>query len=193
MLRARPVFVSTGVKEGRAAKVSTHSSKSYPLSSLFPLFFSPYLSSPHLVDLFLSEPEQGNLESSEVSFGTDLSQEKMEVALKLQPSSATTDDNTLRRSNSAPLISGLGDNSQVFQADTLGTRRNSAFLAQRCPLVLSSPSQASVSCLDQNKQEEGMDLANKETMYEWEVQTAIQLNQSWKESLNLKSSKPHQQ
>ncbi|XP_047621366.1 uncharacterized protein LOC125118665 isoform X4 [Phacochoerus africanus] len=108
MLRARPVFVSTGVKEGRAAKVSTHSSKSYPLSSLFPLFFSPYLSSPHLVDLFLSEPEQGNLESSEVSFGTDLSQEKMEVALKLQPSSATTDDNTLRRSNSAPLISGLG-------------------------------------------------------------------------------------
>lgn len=108
MLRGRPVFVSTGVKDGRAAKVSTHSSKSYPLSSLFPLFFSPYLSSPHLVDLFLSEPEQGNLESSEVSFGTDLSQEKMEVALKLQPSSATTDDNTLRRSNSAPLISGLG-------------------------------------------------------------------------------------
>uniref|UniRef100_A0A8D0SGV9 Uncharacterized protein n=1 Tax=Sus scrofa TaxID=9823 RepID=A0A8D0SGV9_PIG len=137
------------------------------------------------VDLFLSEPEQGNLESSEVSFGTDLSQEKMEVALKLQPSSATTDDNTLRRSNSAPLISGLGDNSQVFQADTLGTRRNSAFLAQHCPLVLSSPSQASVSCLDQNKQEEGMDLANKETMYQWEVQTVIQLNQSWKESLKL--------
>uniref|UniRef100_A0A8C3W460 Protein FAM122C n=1 Tax=Catagonus wagneri TaxID=51154 RepID=A0A8C3W460_9CETA len=113
-----------------------------------------------------------------------MSQEKMELARELQPSSSTTEDNTLRRSNSAPLISGLGDNSQVFQADTLGTRRNSTFLAQRCPLVLSSPSQASVSHLDQNKQEEGMDSTNRETMYEWELQTAIQLNRSWKESLN---------
>ncbi|KAB1252650.1 Protein FAM122A [Camelus dromedarius] len=30
-----------------------------------------------------------------------------------------------------------------------------------------------------------MDLGNRETIHEWEVQTAIQITQSWKESLNV--------
>uniref|UniRef100_A0ABI7W4R9 Uncharacterized protein n=1 Tax=Felis catus TaxID=9685 RepID=A0ABI7W4R9_FELCA len=36
-----------------------------------------------------------------------MAQEKMDLDLELLPSSATTDD-SLKRSNSAPLISGLG-------------------------------------------------------------------------------------
>uniref|UniRef100_A0A8C0N366 PABIR family member 3 n=2 Tax=Canis lupus familiaris TaxID=9615 RepID=A0A8C0N366_CANLF len=64
-----------------------------------------------------------------------MAQEKMELDLELLPTSATT-DNTLRRSNSAPLINGLGDNSQVFQGDTLTTRRNSTtFMTQHCPKI----------------------------------------------------------
>ncbi|XP_027950212.1 protein FAM122A-like isoform X4 [Eumetopias jubatus] len=95
-----------------------------------------------------------------------MAQEKMELDLELLPSSATTDD-MLRRSNSAPLINGLGDNSQVFQADTLTTpRNNTTFMAQHCL-------------------EEGMNLVTREAMHEWEVQTAIRKSRSWEESLNL--------
>uniref|UniRef100_A0A7N5P9F8 Uncharacterized protein n=1 Tax=Ailuropoda melanoleuca TaxID=9646 RepID=A0A7N5P9F8_AILME len=61
-----------------------------------------------------------------------MAQEKMELDLKLLPSSTTTED-TLKRSNSAPLITGLGDNSQVLQADTLTTpRNNTTHMAQHC-------------------------------------------------------------
>ncbi|XP_038306845.1 protein FAM122B-like isoform X9 [Canis lupus familiaris] len=123
-----------------------------------------------LVDLSLCEWEPENLENLESKsgffFDVDMAQEKMELDLELLPTSATT-DNTLRRSNSAPLINGLGDNSQVFQGDTLTTRRNSTtFMTQHCP-------------------EEGMDLINREAMHEWKVQTAIQINRSWEASLNL--------
>ncbi|XP_022410006.1 protein FAM122C isoform X2 [Delphinapterus leucas] len=89
-----------------------------------------------------------------------MAQEKMELGLEVLPSSTTTEDNTLRRSNSVPLISGLGGNTQVFQSDTLRTRRNStSCMAQHCL--------ASTSHLHQIKQEEAMNLMNRETMHEW--------------------------
>ncbi|XP_047699327.1 P2R1A-PPP2R2A-interacting phosphatase regulator 1-like isoform X6 [Prionailurus viverrinus] len=152
-----------------------------------------------------------------------MAQEKMDLDLELLPSSATTDD-SLKRSNSAPLISGLGDNSQVFQADTLTTRRNSTTLmTQQClvnvkplknsksgtdmtrfaslkdypgckaflpPSSIPIPSHASFGRLHQIKQEEGMDLVNREAMHEWEVQTAKQISQSWEESLKLQYFSP---
>uniref|UniRef100_A0A8C5YC47 Protein FAM122C n=2 Tax=Microcebus murinus TaxID=30608 RepID=A0A8C5YC47_MICMU len=105
-----------------------------------------------------------------------MAQEKMELGLELLPSSTTTDCNILRRSNSAPLINGLSDNSQVFQTDTLRIRRNSTtFISQQCLFILIFPP----------LQEEGMDLINRETMHEREVQAALQISQSWDESLNL--------
>uniref|UniRef100_A0A8C9K3W5 Uncharacterized protein n=1 Tax=Panthera tigris altaica TaxID=74533 RepID=A0A8C9K3W5_PANTA len=83
-----------------------------------------------LVDLSLCEWEPENL--ANFFLDVDMAQEKMDLDSELLPSSATTDD-SLKRSNSAPLISGLGDNSQVFQADTLTTRRNSTTLmTQQC-------------------------------------------------------------
>nr|XP_035965565.1 protein FAM122B-like [Halichoerus grypus] len=95
-----------------------------------------------------------------------MAQEKMGLDSELLPSSTTTDD-MLRRSNSAPLINGLGDNSQVFQADTLTTpRNNTTFMVQHCL-------------------EEGMNLVTREAMHEWEVQTAIRISRSWEESLKL--------
>ncbi|XP_024602345.1 protein FAM122C [Neophocaena asiaeorientalis asiaeorientalis] len=97
-----------------------------------------------------------------------MAQEKMELGLEVLPSSTTTEDNTLRRSNSVPLISGLGGNTQVFQSDTLRTRRNStSCMAQHCLFVPPSPIQASTSHLHQIKQEEAVDLMNRETMHEW--------------------------
>ncbi|XP_065266400.1 P2R1A-PPP2R2A-interacting phosphatase regulator 1-like isoform X2 [Emys orbicularis] len=114
-----------------------------------------------------------------------MAQEKMELDLELPAGSAPapSDGGSLRRSNSAPLIHGLSDNSQVFQANILRTRRNSTTFVSR---------------LHQIKQEEGMDLMNRETVHEREVQTAMQISQSWEESLSLsdsdfeKSSSPKQ-
>uniref|UniRef100_A0A8C8ZDI3 PABIR family member 3 n=1 Tax=Prolemur simus TaxID=1328070 RepID=A0A8C8ZDI3_PROSS len=118
-----------------------------------------------------------------------MTQEKMELSLELLPSSTTTDCNNLRRSNSAPLINGLSDSSQVFQTDTLRIRRNSATcMSQQCLLLPPSPICNSVSCLHQIKQEEGMDLINRETVHEWEEQNALRVSQSWDESLNLNDS-----
>ncbi|KAM9576723.1 P2R1A-PPP2R2A-interacting phosphatase regulator 1-like isoform 1-T1 [Trichechus inunguis] len=96
-----------------------------------------------------------------------MAQEKMELDLEPLPNSTTTDGNILRRSSSAPLISGLGDNSQVFQTDTLRTRRNST-------------SFTSQTCLEEN-----MDLINRETICEREIQAAIQIDQFGEENLNL--------
>ncbi|XP_039095807.1 protein FAM122A-like isoform X2 [Hyaena hyaena] len=174
------------------------------------------------VDLSLCEWEPENLENSEPSnsffLDMDMEEEKMDLDLELVPSSATTDDR-LRRSNSAPLISGLGDNSQVFQADTVTPRRNNTTVMTPHCLVSVKPLKNSKSVIDmtrlaslkdypgcgtflppssipipihtsfgrlhQIKQEESMDLVNREAMREWEVQTAIQINQSWEESLKL--------
>nr|XP_005990424.1 PREDICTED: protein FAM122B-like isoform X2 [Latimeria chalumnae] len=106
-----------------------------------------------------------------------MAQEKMELDFEI-PVSITQNDGNLRRSNSAPMINGLSDNSQVFQPDVLRSRRNSTTVMNRHSL------------------EEGVDLINRETAHEREVQAAMQMSQSWDESLSLsdndldKSSSP---
>ncbi|KAI4554727.1 hypothetical protein MJG53_020026 [Ovis ammon polii x Ovis aries] len=102
---------------------------------------------------FLCEREPEKPESSKLSFCTDRAREKMELQLEGLPSSTTTEDNTLRRSSSAPLISGLGDSSQVLRSDSITTRRNSATcMTQHSLFVPSSPGLASISHLHQIKQ-----------------------------------------
>ncbi|XP_060105065.1 PABIR family member 2 isoform X3 [Heteronotia binoei] len=110
--------------------------------------------------------------------------EKMELDLELPP--AGSDGGGLRRSNSAPLIHGLSDNSQVFQPYVLRTRRNSTTVMNRhSMLVSSSPIRIPSSRLHQIRREEGVDVMNRETAHEREVQTAMQISQSWEESLSL--------
>ncbi|XP_035143501.1 PABIR family member 2 isoform X6 [Callithrix jacchus] len=94
-----------------------------------------------------------------------MAQEKMELDLELN----TADGGTLRRSSSAPLIHGLSDLSEVFQPYTR-TRRNST-------TIMSSHSL-----------EEGLDMMNRETAHEREIQSAMQISQSWDESLSLSDS-----
>uniref|UniRef100_A0A8C0NAU9 PABIR family member 2 n=2 Tax=Canis lupus familiaris TaxID=9615 RepID=A0A8C0NAU9_CANLF len=116
---------------------------------------------------------------------SDMAQEKME--LDFEPD--TSDGGTLRRSSSAPLIHGLSDLSQVFQPYTFRTRRNSTTVMSRHNLLLSSsPNRVPSSRLHQIKREEGMDMMNRETAHEREVQTAMQISQSWDESLSLSDS-----
>ncbi|XP_048815611.1 P2R1A-PPP2R2A-interacting phosphatase regulator 1 isoform X4 [Lagopus muta] len=122
-----------------------------------------------------------------------MAQEKMELDLELPPGSAAapSDGGGLRRSNSAPLIHGLSDNSQVFQGSVLRTRRNSTTVMNRHSLfVPSSPVRIPSSRLHQIKQEEGMNLMNRETVHEREVQVAMQMSQSWEESLSLQCFSP---
>ncbi|XP_028338364.1 PABIR family member 2 isoform X7 [Physeter macrocephalus] len=114
-----------------------------------------------------------------------MAQEKMELDFE----SDTSDGVTLRRSNSAPLIHGLSDLSQVFQPYTFRARRNSTTIMSRHSLLLSSsPNRIPSSRLHQIKREEGMDMMNRETAHEREVQTAMQISQSWDESLSLSDS-----
>ncbi|XP_030621888.1 protein FAM122B isoform X2 [Chanos chanos] len=113
-----------------------------------------------------------------------LSQEKMELDLEI-PSSLGQSDGHLRRSNSAPMINGLSDNSQVFQREVLRSRRNSTTVVNRPNMVPSSPIRVTSTRLHQIKQEEGVDLMNRETAHEREVQAAMQMSQSWEESLSL--------
>ncbi|XP_038630999.1 protein FAM122B isoform X8 [Scyliorhinus canicula] len=78
------------------------------------------------------------------------------------------------------------DNSQVFQPDVLRNRRNSTTVMNRhSQIVPSSPVRIPSSRLHQIKQEEGMDLMNRETAHERGVQAAMQMSVSWEESLNL--------
>ncbi|NXJ09097.1 F122A protein, partial [Odontophorus gujanensis] len=120
-----------------------------------------------------------------------MAQEKMELDLELPPGSAAapSDGGGLRRSNSAPLIHGLSHSSQVFQGSVLRTRRNSTTVMDRRSLfVPSSPIRVPSSRLHQIKQEEGINLMNRETVHEREVQVAMQMSQSWEESLSLSNS-----
>ncbi|XP_072913833.1 protein FAM122B [Hemitrygon akajei] len=111
-----------------------------------------------------------------------MAHERMELEL---PDPAPTDGG-LRRSNSAPMISGLSDNCQVFQPDVVRNRRNSTTVMNRhSQIVPSSPVRIPSSRLHQIKQEEGMDLMNRETAHERGVQAAMQMSVSWEESLNL--------
>ncbi|XP_029297263.1 protein FAM122B isoform X3 [Cottoperca gobio] len=88
------------------------------------------------------------------------------------------------------------DNSQVFQREVLRSRRNSTTVVNRPNMVPSSPIRVPSTRLHQIKQEEGIDVMNRETAHEREVQAAMQISQSWEESLSLsdndleKSSSP---
>ncbi|XP_036299251.1 PABIR family member 2 isoform X4 [Pipistrellus kuhlii] len=114
-----------------------------------------------------------------------MAQEKME----LDSEHGTSLGGTLRRSSSAPLIRGLSDLSQVFQPYTLRTRWNSATIMSSHNLLLSSSSNGiSSSRLYQIKKEEGTDIMNRDTAHEREVQAAMQMSQSWDESLSLSDS-----
>ncbi|XP_036894872.1 PABIR family member 2 isoform X6 [Sturnira hondurensis] len=111
-----------------------------------------------------------------------MAQEKME--LDSEPD--TSDGGSLRRINSAPLIHGPSDLAQVFQPYTFRTRRNSTTIMSRNSLLLSSsPNRICSSRLHQIKREEGVDVINRETAREREVQTAMQISQSWDERLSL--------
>ncbi|XP_069749680.1 protein FAM122B isoform X7 [Narcine bancroftii] len=80
----------------------------------------------------------------------------------------------------------IDDNSQIFQPDVLRNRRNSTTVMNRhSQIVPSSPVRIPSSRLHQIKQEEGMDLMNRETAHERGVQAAMQMSVSWEESLNL--------
>ncbi|XP_050984076.1 protein FAM122B isoform X3 [Labeo rohita] len=112
-----------------------------------------------------------------------MSQEKMELDLDI-PSSLVQSDGHLRRSNSEPMINGLSDASQVFQREVLRSRRNSTTVV-RPNVVPSSPVRVPSTRLQRIKQEEGVDVMNRETAHEREVQAAMQMSQSWEESLSL--------
>ncbi|KAM4664725.1 PPP2R1A-PPP2R2A-interacting phosphatase regulator 1-like isoform 3-T3 [Discoglossus pictus] len=110
-----------------------------------------------------------------------MAQEKMELDLEIPPG-----EGSLRRANSAPLINGLSDHAQVFQPYTLRARRNSTTVVNRHSLIpSSSPIRIPSSRLYQLKREEGVDLINRETAREREVQTAMQMSLSWEESFTL--------
>ncbi|XP_034399220.1 protein FAM122B isoform X1 [Cyclopterus lumpus] len=111
-------------------------------------------------------------------------QEKMELDLEISSSLSQT-EGLLRRSNSAPMINGLSDNSQVFQREVLRSRRNSTTVVNRPNMVPSSPIRVPSTRLHQIKQEEGVDVMNRETAHEREIQAAMQMSQSWEESLSL--------
>lgn len=108
----------------------------------------------------------------------------MELDLEI-PASLTQSDGHLRRASSAPMINGLSDNSQVFQREILRVRRNSATVVNRPCVVPSSPIRIPSTRLHQIKQEEGVDVMNRETAHEREVQVAMQMSQSWEETLSL--------
>uniref|UniRef100_A0A5F9DR51 Family with sequence similarity 122C n=1 Tax=Oryctolagus cuniculus TaxID=9986 RepID=A0A5F9DR51_RABIT len=77
----------------------------------------------------------------------------MEVDLELQPNTENTDSSILRRSSSAPMINGLGDNSQVFQDEAIRIRRNSStFMSQQCLLFPPPSISTSLSRVHQIKQ-----------------------------------------
>ncbi|XP_036127057.1 protein FAM122B isoform X2 [Molossus molossus] len=95
-----------------------------------------------------------------------MAQEKME--LDCEPD--TSNGGSLRRSNSAPLIHGLSDLSQVFHPYAFRTRRNSATI------------------MSYHSLEKGVDVMNRETSPEREVQMAMQISQTWDENLSLSDS-----
>uniref|UniRef100_A0A672HP86 Protein FAM122A-like n=1 Tax=Salarias fasciatus TaxID=181472 RepID=A0A672HP86_SALFA len=118
-------------------------------------------------------------------------QEKMELDLDI-PSSLVQSDGHLRRSNSAPMINGLSDNSQVFQREVLRSRRNSTTVVHRPNMVPSSPIRVPSTRLHQIKQVTGsVSVLKLNSLLPpcvcafREVQAAMQMSQSWEESLSL--------
>ncbi|CAI5799333.1 Hypothetical predicted protein [Podarcis lilfordi] len=91
-----------------------------------------------------------------------------------------------RRRRAGGGASSAGDNSQVFQPHVLRTLWNSTTVVNRHSMLVSSSTICIPSSrLHQIRREEGVDLMNREAAHEREVQTALQISQSWEESLSL--------
>ncbi|XP_063793539.1 PABIR family member 2 isoform X2 [Pseudophryne corroboree] len=109
-----------------------------------------------------------------------MAQEKMELDVEVPG------DGSLRRSNSAPHINVLSDHAQVFQPYGVRARRNSTTVVHRQSLIpSSSPIRIPSSRLVQLKREEGVDLIDRETAREREIQAAMQMSLSWEENFSL--------
>ncbi|XP_067879795.1 P2R1A-PPP2R2A-interacting phosphatase regulator 1-like isoform X2 [Heterodontus francisci] len=93
----------------------------------------------------------------------------------------------LRRSNSAPMISNISDSSPVFQPTSLRCRRSSASVNLSCPSSSFplSPFRTFSSRIDQIRQEESMDVMNRETAHERGIHTAMQMSCSWEDGFTL--------
>ncbi|XP_069776074.1 P2R1A-PPP2R2A-interacting phosphatase regulator 1-like isoform X3 [Narcine bancroftii] len=93
----------------------------------------------------------------------------------------------LRRSNSAPMISNISDASPVFQPTSLRCRRSSASVNLGCPNLSFplSPFRNLNIRIDQIRQEESMDVMNRETAHERGIHTAMQMSCSWEDSFSL--------
>ncbi|XP_067828307.1 P2R1A-PPP2R2A-interacting phosphatase regulator 1-like isoform X2 [Heptranchias perlo] len=93
----------------------------------------------------------------------------------------------LRRSNSAPMISNISDTSTVFQPNSLRCRRSSASVNLSCPSSSFplSPFRTFSSRIDQIRQEESMDVMNRETAHERGIHTAMQMSCSWEDGFTL--------
>lgn len=86
----------------------------------------------------------------------------------LESETTTVDGGTLKRSSSAPLIHGLSELSQIFQSCSFRPRRNSA------------------TVMTHYNMEEGLDMRRE--AHERELRAAMQISQSWDESLSLSDS-----
>ncbi|XP_014385513.1 PREDICTED: LOW QUALITY PROTEIN: protein FAM122A-like, partial [Myotis brandtii] len=85
-----------------------------------------------------------------------------------------------------PPVHCLSDTWPVFQAEAPSARPNSTTFPNRPGLLLpASPVRRHSRRLHQIQQEEGMDLINRETVHEREVQNAMQISHSWEESFSL--------
>ncbi|XP_071949474.1 P2R1A-PPP2R2A-interacting phosphatase regulator 1-like [Antedon mediterranea] len=125
---------------------------------------------------------------------TDTSSEESSSRMEVDPvqtrarSAASIHDfeeeGLLRRSNSAPMINGpnINEESIVFQASpTRGrVRRFSANLTPNSSKPTSAPIRIP-SRINQIKQEESINISQRETEHEREVQSAFHMSQSWNE------------
>ncbi|XP_032872240.1 protein FAM122A-like isoform X3 [Amblyraja radiata] len=93
----------------------------------------------------------------------------------------------LRRSNSAPMISNISDSSPVFQPTSIRCRRSSASVNLGCPSSSFplSPFRTLNSRIDQIRQEESMDVMNRETAHERGIHAAMQMSCSWEDGFTL--------
>ncbi|XP_020369192.1 P2R1A-PPP2R2A-interacting phosphatase regulator 1-like isoform X2 [Rhincodon typus] len=93
----------------------------------------------------------------------------------------------LRRSNSAPMISNISDSSPVFQPTSLRCRRSSASVNLSCPSSSFplSPFRTFSSRIDQIRQEESMDVMNREAAHERGIHTAMQMSCSREDGFTL--------
>lgn len=103
----------------------------------------------------------------------------------LESETTTVDGGTLKRSSSAPLIHGLSELSQIFQSCSFRPRRNSATVMTHYNMLLSSTPIPNIR-LHQIKREEGLDMRRE--AHERELRAAMQISQSWDESLSLSDS-----